>query len=183
MLNKICLHCGNPFKARGDYNRYCSIPCANRGLVKIKDPTERFWSHVKKQADEKCWLWTGYRNVQGYGSLFLNHRTVRSHRYSYELTFGKIPEGMDVLHRCDNTSCVNPHHLYVGTDAENALDCVNRNRLPTKLARIQIDEIRRLAKHGLTCREIASRFHVSNSLISMILNHRRWKHYQVTAMA
>ena len=75
----------------------------------------RFWTKVHKQDGNQCWLWTGAKNKQGYGTIECNG-TRAAHRIGYELTYGPIPEGMIVLHTCDNPPCVRPDHLRVGNN-------------------------------------------------------------------
>lgn len=86
---------------------------------------ERFWNKVSKNGS--CWEWTARRNKDGYGE-FSSGTQSKAHRYSYELHFGKIPKGVLVLHTCDNSCCVNPNHLYLGTDMDNAIDRMIRDR-------------------------------------------------------
>lgn len=88
---------------------------------------KRFWEKVDKRA-HGCWQWTAGKFAQGYGAFQLNGCAQRAHRIVWELTHGAIPRGKDVLHTCDNPSCVNPEHLYLGTDKENGRDRAVRGR-------------------------------------------------------
>lgn len=98
-------------------------------------PEVRFWAKVDKGGANGCWVWTAstFRNRNGYGkfnagSSHDGNRTVYAHRFSFESVNGKIPDGLDVLHSCDNPPCVNPDHLRLGTAADNAGDMVRRRR-------------------------------------------------------
>lgn len=86
----------------------------------------RFWSKVAKSPG--CWEWTGRRDSWGYGKT---GRSARTHRVAWELSHGAIPPGLSVLHRCDNAACVNPEHLYLGTQADNMRDLRERRRMPS----------------------------------------------------
>lgn len=94
----------------------------------------RFFEKVQKGQENECWLWTACRNDQGYGSAFTPRGTHdKAHRVSWELHFGPIPPGQGphgtcVLHRCDNPSCVNPNHLFLGTNRDNAIDRQRKGR-------------------------------------------------------
>jgi hypothetical protein len=88
---------------------------------------DKFWNQVDRLHPHDCWNWTGHCNpVTGYG-YFSNRKYMSSHRMAYELTYGKIPEGMCILHSCDNPKCCNPAHLRVGTQQDNVDDREERN--------------------------------------------------------
>ena len=81
---------------------------------------ERFFSRIQKT--DNCWNWTGHIEYNGYGSMSIKHKNRSTHRISYEIHFGKIPDGLCVLHKCDNKKCVNPSHLFLGTQLDNVKD-------------------------------------------------------------
>jgi hypothetical protein len=91
-----------------------------------RNALDRYWSKVDKSG--ACWLWTGSKNQQGYGLFVLNQRTQVTHRVSYEWSNGAIPDGLLVLHQCDVPSCVNPAHLFTGTQSDNMNDMYRKKR-------------------------------------------------------
>lgn len=87
----------------------------------------RFFSHVPIGAED-CWVWQGAKKDTGYGAFRLNGRTLRAHRVAYELLEGPIPDGMIIMHTCDNRACVRLDHLRLATQAENILDMFEKGR-------------------------------------------------------
>lgn len=92
---------------------------------------ERFWPKVHKR--DGCWLWTASTDSNGYGQSFIGRldgrvRLEHAHRVAWRLTFGDIPDGLNVLHRCDVPRCVNPAHLFLGTDRDNIQDAIGKGR-------------------------------------------------------
>src|SRR3990167_544842 len=87
---------------------------------------ELFWSKVDKHAPNNCWVWMGFKKPTGYGLFGVGWK--RTHRLAWEFTNGKIPAGIHVLHKCDNPSCVNPSHLYLGTHQDNMRDRNKKGR-------------------------------------------------------
>lgn len=95
----------------------------------FKTIAERFWSKVNRRDSHGCWYWTASRNAKGYGQLMYRDGIPRhAHRISWELHNGYIPEGIWVLHRCDVPHCVNPSHLFLGTQTDNMRDMVAKKR-------------------------------------------------------
>jgi DNA-binding XRE family transcriptional regulator len=132
-----------------------------------------------------CWLWTGYRNEDGYGQIEVNGRQRPAHQIALELVGWIVPaEFLQVLHRCDNPPCVNPAHLRIGTAQDDADDRVSKGRQlrgecngRAKLTQAVVDEIRRLySAGGWTKSALAKRFGVSDVTIGNIIAGRTWKH-------
>ena len=98
-----------------------------------RDPEERFWEYVDKQEPADCWLWLASCYPNGYGRMTVGSRAdgsrheIMTHRFAWELEHGSIPEGLNVCHDCDNPPCVNVGHLFLGTQADNLDDMLNKH--------------------------------------------------------
>jgi hypothetical protein len=121
---RLCAYCGSSFVSRAPATHFCSMACV--AFARYGTETERFWGRVRKT--DGCWLWTGAVGDSGYGQLLIAGRLVGAHRYSYAMVNGPIPGAMEVLHKCDTPPCVNPAHLFLGTQAENIQDMFNKGR-------------------------------------------------------
>lgn len=164
--------------ATGKYTRTAKhIEAFKRGAFKTNGsltPEQRFWSKVQKS--DGCWEWQGQRNHKGYGELSINSRWIKAHRYSWALVHGEIPARMQVCHRCDNRCCVNPDHLFVGTNGDNQVDAVRKGRNPiAQLNEQLVREIRTLAPTK-TKAEIARTIGVSWSAVHRVITRECWKH-------
>ena len=89
---------------------------------------QRFWPNVEVKATDECWRWKGSIKTNGYGQIWWRDTSMTTHRVAWILQFGEIPDGLDVCHTCDNTWCVNPHHLWLGTAHDNLMDMASKGR-------------------------------------------------------
>lgn len=159
-----------------------------------KTPTDRFWIGVNKNGPVhpvcgQCWVWTKSKIIGGYGQMRVNGSNVRVHCYSYILHTGnEIPKGMYICHRCDEPSCVNPDHLFLGTAKDNHDDMSSKGRRATqagsgnnkaKLTEVQVEDIRkryrRWSYHGSNKRELANEFGVCTMTILQIAKGETWR--------
>jgi len=136
-----------------------------------------------------CWIWIGYGTKEGYGRLGIKGKKFLAHRLSYQRFIGPIPDGLLVLHKCDEPSCVNPAHLFLGTDADNTIDKLSKgrqakgpqhsiwsrgeNHYATTLTE---ENVRAILADGRAQHAIASDYGVSQTNISMIKRRKTWKH-------
>jgi len=150
---------------------------------------ERFLSKVKKTRG--CWVWTSTLDSKGYGQLSIRGRSgkiFRAHRVSYELFVGKIPDGLFILHSCDNRKCVNPKHLRPGTQKENIQDALKRNRLnpahgeDAGRAVLTAAQVKWIRENSIPyCRKmgraaLAKKFNVAASTITEAILKNNWRH-------
>ena len=147
-------------------------------------PEERFEDFYIPEPNSGCWLWFGCWNVCGYGVLGVNGKSILAHRFSYQKYRSSIPNNKNVLHHCDVRCCVNPAHLFIGTQLTNVRDmeCKGRSRHPNgeahgraKLTAIQASEIRSSKESN---RKLATRYDVSHFVVGQIKRGRIWKTIQ-----
>jgi hypothetical protein len=159
---------------------------------------ERFWEKVKVGSSARCWEWQAARDGCGYGKL----GDDRAHRVSWRIHHGEIPDGMFVLHRCDNPCCVNPSHLYVGTKKDNAQDRERRGRsnhatgqrhgrythphqtrgARNGRAKLTEQQVRELLdayfKQGIRKAELARQYNLSKTSVGRIVSGKLWPHVE-----
>lgn len=128
-----------------------------------------------------CWFWLGWTQSGGYGVLRVDEKQVMAHRASWEIHRGPIPEGIKVLHRCDTPCCINPDHLFLGTQADNVKDMIQKRRnVPSPgerngNAKLTADEVRKIRASEETLNILSGRFGVSMSMISCIKRGENWR--------
>lgn len=180
MIWRCQCDCGGEHEAeasemRGGRIQSCGCHSRVRGEV-------TFWSKVDKRGPDECWMWTCHTNKQGYGSVSIQGRLTRAHRYSFALAHGPIAPNLCVCHRCDNPPCVNPAHLFLGTIAENNADKAAKGRQAAgissgraKLTDDDVREIRAAFRPGIGV-VLGRRYGVSASVIKAVSSGTTWRH-------
>jgi hypothetical protein len=96
------------------------------------NPKDIIEKHIERIPEAGCWIWTGRCRPTGYGQVFVNKKTISAHKFSYETYKEPVKSGILVLHSCDNPSCVNPEHLFLGTQSDNMFDMYKKKRRSQK---------------------------------------------------
>ena len=177
----------------------------NQTLTRGDKLVDKFFASVdERESKEKCWNWTGPIHANGYARLAYGKVTgpnfyfESGHRFSYHMHYGKeIPKGMSVLHKCDNRKCVNPFHLFLGTQMDNMKDKISKGRdskgekhsLSTKLktprgsrnpaAKLKEEDVPKIVQmrnSGMFYKDIADKFGISKVAIRNICIGKTWKH-------
>ena len=141
---------------------------------------ERFWAKVDKTTPDECWEWLAFKDKFGYGHFRMEGRMIRAHRYSLQIKVGRVllPEEC-ACHTCNNTSCVNPGHLYVGTQEDNMKDLSNskvvrgQNHSRAKVLDVEVEEMILLREKGILLKEIAKLYQISGSQCSRLTRNKQ----------
>lgn len=163
---------------------------APRSRRRMSDLADLYFAKIEPDLNSGCWLWAGSIGTRGYARIAVGGREVAGHRLGWEIHNGPIPEGLFACHRCDTPACVNPRHIFLGTNQQNTADRDSKNRTArgersgvAKLTDGAVAEVWRLRKLGLLHREIAAQVGVSKSLISEVLKRRLWRHVSLEGVA
>ena len=157
-------------------------------LEKYPTLKDRFWKYVRKAGADECWVWEGATDQRGYGRVSTKRgvSAFKAHRVSYVIEFGSFDKKLDICHKCDNPSCVNPRHLFAGTAADNMRDCSQKGRTGpryvtgeqnpcAKLTEQMVRMIRRLHEEGVSQALIGRAAGVDRSTIGLIVHRKKWK--------
>lgn len=156
----------------------------------MSDLYERFWAKVRKS--DGCWEWTARTRVTGYGRIAVGAPSKKqslAHRVSWEFAFGPVPDGLWVLHRCDNRLCVRIDHLFIGTPLDNVADMMSKGRWnadtewPRGEARVQhkwtevdVRAIRDRVARGERRKAVARDYGMSITNLNAIVTRKLWSH-------
>lgn len=190
----ICPMCKESFRTkpfmvkRG--RQYCSRRCFQDTKENPSAIAIRFWSKVR--TTDHCWIWIGNRKTNSsgrtYGGFKVKGKMRQAHRVSWEMHRGAIPAGLFVLHSCDNPPCVNPDHLFLGTQKDNALDRDRKGRREApqgekngfaKLTSEKVEAIRREYQRGSSLfglKALGIKYCVHSGTIWGIVHRKRWSH-------
>lgn len=168
---------------RGTQSCGC-IDYKNKKIYHLENYKELMKEKIKERTvknENGCWIWTASKSKQGYGHISYNQKVHLAHRVSWILYRHEIGSDIKVCHFCDQPSCVNPEHLFLGTQKDNMSDAkkkgrlLHRKRRITKLTYDQVKEIRNLHSKGISIKQLQNKFLVSEGHIGKIINGTSWK--------
>jgi len=173
-------------KPKGRIIKFCNkklcIAKNHMGVnTNINDLERAFWSKVKKGSNDDCWEWIGNGDINKYGTFYCFGANTQAHRFSYRITNGNFLKELCVLHKCDNPSCVNPNHLFLGSHNDNVQDKVEKNRQAkgSKNGRSKLNEnkVKQILETSDSSNKLlAKKFNVSSDTIRLIKKRKIWKH-------
>ena len=143
--------------------------------------TELFFSKISPEPNSGCWLWVGNATPSGYGVSW-SGKTMRAHRHSWEIHVGPIPANKIICHKCDNRLCVNPDHLFLGTNKENTADAWRKGRMKRFLgeahgqAKFVNADVLDIRASGDSVISLAKKYGVNSETIYNILKRKPWVH-------
>lgn len=144
-----------------------------RGSKKIP-VSQRFDSKWTPEPFSGCWIWIASVDpLWKYGCIFVDGRPQRAHRVSWTIYRGEIPKGLRVLHRCDTPECVNPDHLFLGTDKDNVLDMLKKGRAGKKLT---VDQVLKIRQDNRPTKVIADDFGIHPVNVRAIQTRKQWRY-------
>jgi predicted Zn-ribbon and HTH transcriptional regulator len=176
-----CESCGYERDISSSNIKHTMCPQCGSGQVK-GNPLEVLRLNTQR-SNHGCLEFSGCRNDEGYGIIGVKGKMKMAHRFVWELAHGEIPTGMRILHKCDNPSCVDLSHLFIGTDGDNVTDKTFKGRQAkgethpqARLSEDEVREMRRLLKIGESQREVAAKFGVTRATAWRISSRFHWKH-------
>lgn len=150
-------------------------------MRKTTDIKQRFLDNIEVDPILGCWNWRGATVGGGYGVVKINYKNYMAHRLSWELHVGGIPDGKFVCHKCDNRRCVNPDHLFLGTNADNMRDMVKKGRSNKNSgekhgrAKLTWEIVKEIRNSRETQVYLAQRYGIDQSTVSDIMTNKIWK--------
>lgn len=150
----------------------------------MKTLEERFEDKYITEPNSGCWLWVGGYDGEGYGMFWVVEKMVKAHRVSWRLHNGVIRDNLFVLHKCDVKCCVNPAHLFLGTQKDNVEDSIRKGRFhygersgSSKLTATQVSDIKLQLSFGHKEKDIAKKYNVAHQSINCIKHGKNWKYH------